>query len=167
MKRRAFVKRATLSSFATIIGTELVFGTKILNGYVPLALQDPDPFKMFNKHPEMVVLNDKPWNIEAQAHLLDDRVTPNSCMFVRNNGLLPEGVDAKSWKLTIDGESVTNKKEYTLSELKSKFNTIHINLLLSAVATAVANLTHLPKEINGPLAQYIVLRGQVLGCEMY
>ncbi|MEH6536493.1 MAG: sulfite oxidase [Psychroserpens sp.] len=121
MKRRDFVKKATLSSFATLIGTELVFGSQMLDGYIPLALQDPDPFKLFNKHKDMVVLNDKPWNIEAQAHLLDDKVTPNSCMFIRNNGLVPEDIDAKTWTLTIDGESVKNKKTYTLAELKSKF----------------------------------------------
>ena len=121
MKRRAFVKKATLTSLTALIGTEIVFGTKLLEGYTPLALQDPDPFKMFNKHPEMVVLNDKPWNIEAQAHLLDDSITPNAKMFIRNNGLVPEGIDAGKWTLTIDGESVQQEKTYTLSELKSKF----------------------------------------------
>lgn len=121
MKRRSFVKKATLSSFATLIGTEIIFGSNLLDGYVPLALQEPDPFKLFAKNKEMVVLNDKPWNIEAQAHLLDDKVTPNSCMFIRNNGLLPDDIDAKNWVLTIDGESVFKEKTYTLSELKSKF----------------------------------------------
>ena len=121
MKRRDFVKKATLSSLATIIGAEIVFGSNMLEGYNPLALQDPDPFKMFNKNKEMIVLNDKPWNIEAQAHLLDDIITPNSKMFIRNNGLIPEGIDVKSWTLTIDGESVKKQKTYTLAELKSKF----------------------------------------------
>lgn len=121
MKRRNFVKKATLSSFATLIGAELVFGSRMLDSYTPLALQDPDPFKLFKKHKDMIVLNDKPWNIEAQAHLLDDKVTPNSCMFIRNNGLVPEDIDHDTWTLTIDGESVKNKKIYTLSELKSKF----------------------------------------------
>lgn len=121
LKRRDFVKNATLSSFATLIGAELVFGSQMLDGYTPLALQDPDPFKLFNKHKDMVVLNDKPWNVEAQAHLLDDKITPNSSMFIRNNGLLPEAIDANTWTLTIDGESVQNKKTYTLAELKTKF----------------------------------------------
>lgn len=121
MKRRSFVKKATLSSFATLIGTEIIFGSNLLDGYIPLALQEPDPFKLFNKNKEMIVLNDKPWNIEAQAHLLDDKVTPNSCMFIRNNGLIPEEIDAKNWVLKIDGESVAKEKTYTLSELKSKF----------------------------------------------
>jgi sulfite oxidase len=121
LKRRDFVKKATLSSFVTLIGAEIVFGSNMPAGYNPLALQDPDPFKMFNKHKDMVVLNDKPWNIEAQAHLLDDNITPNANMFIRNNGLVPEEIDVKNWTLTIDGESVVNKKTYTLAELKSKF----------------------------------------------
>jgi DMSO/TMAO reductase YedYZ molybdopterin-dependent catalytic subunit len=110
-----------LSSFTAIIGTELVFGSKILNGYTPLAIQESDPFKLFGKHKEMVVLNDKPWNIEAKAHLLDDKITPNSKMFIRNNGLTPEKINPKDWTLIIDGESVETKKTYTLADLKSKF----------------------------------------------
>ena len=121
LKRRSFIKKTTLSSFATLIGAEIVFGSNILEGYNPLALQDPNPFKMFEKNKEMVVLNDKPWNIEAQAHLLDDKITPNSSMFIRNNGLVPEVIDEKNWTLTIDGESVVKQKTYTLSELKTKF----------------------------------------------
>lgn len=130
MKRRDFVKKATLSSFAALIGAEIVFGENMIEGYSPLALQDPDPFKMFNKNKEMIVLNDKPWNIEAQAHLLDDSITPNSKMFVRNNGLIPENIDVKSWTLTIDGESVVKQKTYTLAELKSKFQQYTYQLTL-------------------------------------
>lgn len=121
MKRRDFAKKASLSMFASLIGAEIVFGSSMLEGYSPLALQDPDPFKLFSKNKDMVVLNSKPWNIEAQAHLLDDKVTPNSSMFIRNNGLMPEGIDSKKWTLTIDGESVEKSKTYTLAELQSKF----------------------------------------------
>jgi DMSO/TMAO reductase YedYZ molybdopterin-dependent catalytic subunit len=121
LKRRNFIKKAILSSFATVIGAEIVFGSNMLEGYKPLAMQDPDPFKMFDKNKEMIVLNDKPWNIEAQAHLLDDKITPNSAMFIRNNGLMPERIDAKNWTLIIDGESVKTSKTYSLNDLKTKF----------------------------------------------
>ncbi len=121
MQRRKFIGKAALASLASIVGANIVYGSKMSANYIPLALQDPDPFKMFNKDKEMVVLNDKPWNMEAQAHLLDDRVTPNKYIFVRNNGLIPEEIDVKNWTLTIDGESVKQKKTYTLEELKSKF----------------------------------------------
>ena len=130
MKRRDFVKKATLSTFAALIGADIVFGASMPKGYNPLALQDPDPFKMFNKHKDMVVLNDKPWNIEAQAHLLNDAITPNSSMFIRNNGLIPEEIDVNNWTLTIDGESVVKSKTYTLAELKSKFKQYSYQLTL-------------------------------------
>ncbi len=121
MKRRIFIKKAALTSIATLIGMEIVYGLNMVEGYKPLALQDPDPFKLFRKDKGMVVLNDKPWNIEARAHLLDDKITPNKFMFVRNNGLIPEEIDYNNWKLTIDGESSKREKTYTLSELKTKF----------------------------------------------
>lgn len=73
------------------------------------------------KHPEMIVHNDRPWNIETPVHLLDDPITPIENMFVRNNGLIPEDLDASSWTLTIEGESVPEPKTYTLDDLKTKF----------------------------------------------
>ncbi len=106
---------------ATVIGADIVFGALMPEGYQPLALQDPDPYKMFNKDKGMEVLNDKPWNIEAKAHLLDDKITPNKYMFIRNNGLIPSNIDSTNWTLTIDGESVKHQKKYSLAELKSKF----------------------------------------------
>lgn len=121
MKRRNFVTRTALGSLSMLIGTDIVFGNTMPKDYNPLALQDPDPFKMFNKDRGMEVLNDKPWNIEAKAHLLDDKITPNTSMFLRNNGLIPENIDASTWTLTIDGESVSKSKTYSLADLKTKF----------------------------------------------
>ncbi|MFT4670218.1 MAG: sulfite oxidase [Flavobacteriaceae bacterium] len=121
MKRRNFVKKAALASMISFLGIDIVFGTSMPEGYQPLVLQDPDPFKLFNLDKRMVVLNDKPWNIEAKAHLLDDKITPNKYMFIRNNGLMPEHIDVNKWSLTIDGESVKQIKSYSIPELKSKF----------------------------------------------
>ena len=104
-----------------VIGADIVFGAQMPKDYLPLALQDPDPFKMFKKDKGMEVLNDKPWNIQAKAHLLDDKITPNKYMFIRNNGLIPETIDANKWTLTVEGESAKQQKTYTLADLKSKF----------------------------------------------
>jgi DMSO/TMAO reductase YedYZ molybdopterin-dependent catalytic subunit len=130
MKRRLFLSRTALSSLTALIGTDIVFGALIPDGYTPLLLQDPDPFTLFKKDKDMVVLNDKPWNIEAQAHLLDDDITPNKYMFIRNNGLIPENIDESSWTLTIEGEAVNAKKTFTLAELKSKFKSYTYQLTL-------------------------------------
>ena len=130
MKRKNFIKTTTLSSFAAIIGVELLFGANIIEGYTPLALESGDPFKLFKLNSEMVVLNDKPWNIEAKAHLLDDKVTPNSKMFIRNNGKIPLDIDAKNWTLTIDGESVNEEKIFSINDLKTKFKEYTYQLTL-------------------------------------
>lgn len=82
------------------------------------------------KNPEMIVHNDRPWNMETPVHLLDDDVTPIENMFVRNNGLIPTELDAESWTLTIEGESVLESKTYTLNELKSKFKHYTYSLVL-------------------------------------
>jgi len=82
------------------------------------------------KHPEMIVHNQKPWNIETPVHLLDDATTPIENMFVRNNGLLPADLNASDWTLTIEGEGVRESKTYTLAELKSKFIHYTYNLVL-------------------------------------
>lgn len=82
------------------------------------------------KHPEMIVHNQKPWNIETPVHLLDDATTPIENMFVRNNGLLPADLNAADWTLTIEGEGVRESKTYTLAELKSKFKHHTYNLVL-------------------------------------
>src|SRR5690606_10539682 len=130
MERRKFIKKASLSTLTALVGTEIVFGNLIPEGYTLLALHNPDPFKMFNKDKEMVVLNDTPWNIEARAHLLDEKVTSNKYMFVRNNGKIPQDIDVNNWTLTIDGESVTQSKVYTLKELQTKFKQYTYQLTL-------------------------------------
>ena len=121
MKRRSFLRKTGYTSLASLAGIPVVFSSNIPEGYELLAFQDPDPFKLFDLNSEMLVLNDRPFNIEAQAHLLDDKVTPNSKMFIRNNGLIPKEIEESTWTLTIDGESVNKRKTYTLQELKENF----------------------------------------------
>ena len=130
MKRRSFVKNTLLGSMTAAIGTDIVFGSMMPHHYHPLAFQEPDPFKLFNLDDGMVILNSKPWNVEAKAHLLDDRITPNKFMFIRNNGIIPENIEADKWTLTIDGESVKQSKTYSLEELKSKFKQYTYQLTL-------------------------------------
>lgn len=130
MKRRNFIEKTALSAMATVVGTDIVFANNVPKNYIPLALQEADPFKLFGLDADMTVLNNKPWNIEAKAHLLDDKVTPNKAMFIRNNGLIPQNIDASTWVLTMDGESVKNKKSYSLTDLKTKFKSYTYQLTL-------------------------------------
>lgn len=130
MKRRHFVKKSTLVYFSALLGADIVFGNLLPANYTPLALQDPDPFKLFNKDPQMEILNDKPWNIESKAHLLNDAVTPNKYMFIRNNGKIPSTIDVENWSVHFDGESILNETTFTLDDLKSNFKQYTYQLLL-------------------------------------
>ncbi len=130
MKRRGFVKKSSLAGLTALLGVDIIFKEFMPEGYVPVALQETDPFQLFKKDPSMVVLNDKPWNMEAQAHLLNDPVTPNKYMFIRNNGIIPEKINVANWELHIGGESVKTPKTYTLSDLKSKFKQYTYQLTL-------------------------------------
>lgn len=121
MKRRNFVKNVLLGAGGSVLMSEIVFGENLPKGYQPLGLQDPDPYQLFGKNKEMTLLNDRPWNMEAQAHLLNDDVTPEQFMFIRNNGIIPTDIDAEQWTLSFDGESVKQQKSFTIQDLKSKF----------------------------------------------
>ena len=76
---------------------------------------------MENKDPGLMLLNDRPLNAETPAHLLDDDFTPASRFLVRNNGRVPENVDASTWTLEVAGESVNAPKTFAIADLKKKF----------------------------------------------
>ncbi|MBX2844556.1 MAG: sulfite oxidase [Flammeovirgaceae bacterium] len=125
--RRQFIKKTTLSSMSLALGAPIVFYKNLPKHFFPVGLsEDPIP----GKHPGLTILNDKPWNAETPPHLLDDKITPADKLFVRNNGIVPDEIDADSWTLEIGGESVNNAKTYTLTELKEKFKHYSYQLTL-------------------------------------
>ncbi|MFT4032453.1 MAG: sulfite oxidase [Siphonobacter sp.] len=126
--RRNFIKKSVLGAMGTVFRTDLVFA--LPEGYTPIGWVDNDKDALKGKSAEMVVLNDRPWNVEAPAHLLDDAITPAEKMFIRNNGIVPETIDINKWTLTINGESVKTRKTYSLAELKKRFKSYTYQLTL-------------------------------------
>ncbi|MEA5404824.1 sulfite oxidase [Arcicella sp. DC2W] len=124
--RRDFLKKST---YSTLLGLLLPKVTFSQNASSNLTLAEgalPDW-----KNKELIILSDKPWNVETPPHLLDDKVTPVEKMFIRNNGLIPEAnIDINTWTLTIGGESVKTSKTYKLKELKEKFKQYTYQLTL-------------------------------------
>lgn len=115
------------------LGSSIVFAENLPKGFIPIELLNHPDFQTIpGKHPEMVVLNDRPLNAETPAHLLDERITGNDVFFVRNNGLPPSqaAIDPDTWTLAFDGESVNQKKTYTLKDLKTKFKSYTYQLTL-------------------------------------
>lgn len=131
VSRRGFLTKGALAAMSAVLGSKIVFAQNMPAGMIPAALLDSnEPFPLKGKHSDLVILNDKPWNVETPAHLLDPEKTPNDVFFVRNNGIMPENPDPNTWTLTIDGESVPKPKTYTLQELKSKFENVKLQLVL-------------------------------------
>ena len=122
--RRGFLKKSALSAISTAIGAKMVFAENFPPGMIPAALANSEEaFTIPGKHPDLIILNDRPINVETPPHLLDDNTTPGDKLFVRNNGLPPalEDIDLNTWTVTIEGEAAKQKKSYSLSELKTKF----------------------------------------------
>ncbi len=128
--RRKFLSKSSLALFSVLLGSKIVYGRNLTNEYIPIFLEDLGVDPLSYKAKEMMVLNDRPWNVETPAHLLDDKVTPSSKMFLRNNGLLPTHTSAKDWKLTIAGESVKQEMVFSLEDLKKNFKHYTYQLVL-------------------------------------
>ena len=127
--RRNFLKQGALATMSTLLGTDIVHAAHLPAGYLPLAFRVAEG-PLSGKNPDMIVLNDRPWNVEMPPHALDQDVTTFPDMFVRNNGLMPEGIDAQGWTLTVGGEAVKVQKVYPLQELKKKFKAYTYQLVL-------------------------------------
>jgi len=120
--RRGFLQKSALLMMNAALGSQIVFAKSMPIGLIPAGLGlYNDPFPIKGKHKELIILNDRPWNVETPAHLLDDLVTPAEKLFIRNNGIPPQNVKPEVWTLEIDGEAVRNPITYSLAELKQKF----------------------------------------------
>ena len=87
-------------------------------GLIPAAFAAESTPDVIEGKEGLVILNDRPVNAETPAHLLDDPITPNKYMFVRNNGIPPETVDQETWELEIGGESCVTPTKFSINDLK-------------------------------------------------
>lgn len=116
---------------SAVLGGNIVHANQMPEGLIPAGLTErQEDFTIEGKHPGLVVLNDRPWNVETPPHLLDNRVTTAETLFVRNNGIPPTNIDPGQWTLTIEGESAQQSKTYTLDELKNRFSEHTLQLTL-------------------------------------
>ncbi|MCW0232003.1 MAG: sulfite oxidase [Ferrovibrio sp.] len=128
--RRGILKGGALAAMGAAVGGAIPFGGNMPGGLIPAALAQgatagaaPKILKMDGKA-ELVILGDKPFVAETPEHLLNDDITPNDKIFIRNNGTPPDAVsNPDAWDLTVDGE-VNKTLKLTLGELKQKFKPV-------------------------------------------
>lgn len=123
VSRRGFLRGSGLAAMSAVLGASIPFARFMPGGLIPAALAETDASFQLAGKSGLVVLNDRPVNIETPAHLLDDEVTPIDRLFVRNNGTPPDvsGVAADAWEIELAGESCIEPKTLSLGELKSRF----------------------------------------------
>jgi DMSO/TMAO reductase YedYZ molybdopterin-dependent catalytic subunit len=130
LTRRGFLKKSGLVAMTTALGMAIPFSRFMPAGLIPAAFAaEGSPLQIPGKD-GLTVLNDRPINAETPAHLLDDHITPNNRMFVRNNGVPPEDIDPETWQLEIGGESVERPITFTIAQLRERFETITLQLQL-------------------------------------
>lgn len=131
--RRGFFQKAALVAMETVLGAHIVYANYFPEGMIPAILADGHgAFKIPGKHPDLIVLNDRPLNAETPAHLLDPDLTPSDLFFIRNNGLPPERSTIKTseWTLTIEGESAKNRLVLSFKDLQQQFEKHDYHLTL-------------------------------------
>ncbi|MFT7573252.1 MAG: DMSO/TMAO reductase YedYZ molybdopterin-dependent catalytic subunit [Paracoccaceae bacterium] len=125
--RRGFLKGAGLASMGALIGAAIPFHRNMPAGFIPEALA-ANPVKIDGKD-GLTILNDRPVNAETPAHLLNDEVTPTARHFIRNNGTMPEELDAGKWNLRLDG-LVDTPMTLSIADLKSRFEVVTERLVI-------------------------------------
>ena len=132
VSRRGFLKGSGLAAMSAALGASIPFARFMPGGLIPAAFAETDTsFELAGKS-GLIVLNDRPVNIETPAHLLDDAVTPVERLFVRNNGVPPNvaGIDPDRWELEFAGEACVRPLKLSLAELKSRFRHYTLQLQL-------------------------------------
>jgi DMSO/TMAO reductase YedYZ molybdopterin-dependent catalytic subunit len=128
--RRGALKGSALAAMGAAVGGTIPFAGTMPAGLVPAALaqgEGPRVLTMDGKAP-LLILGDRPLVAETPEHLLDDDVTPNDKLFIRNNGHAPEPVaDPRAWRFRVDGE-VNTPLELSVAELESRFPVVELEL---------------------------------------
>jgi len=129
--RRGFLKGAGLAAMGAMLGGAIPFSRNMPAGLVPAAMAQGAAgapgakILSMDGKAALVVLGDKPFVAETPEHLLNDDVTPNDKIFIRNNGNPPEPFTGNpdAWELVVDGE-VNTPLKLTVGDLKKRFKPV-------------------------------------------
>ncbi len=132
--RRGFLKNAGLAAMGALVGATIPFHRNLPAHFIPVVLAAENTIEGKDG---LTILNDRPLCAETPPHLLDDAITPTERHFVRNNGLIPEDLDASRWNLAIDG-LVEHPLSLGLEALAGRFEVITRALTLECAGNGRA-----------------------------
>ena len=132
--RRGFLRNAGLAAMGALVGASIPFHRNVPAHFIPVALASEAAIEGKDG---LTILNDRPLCAETPPHLLDDAITPTERHFVRNNGLMPDDLDASRWNLAIDG-LVEHPLSLGLEALAGRFEVITRALTLECAGNGRA-----------------------------
>ena len=130
LTRRGFLQNSGLGALTTALGMSIPFARFMPAGLIPAAYAADRAPAVIEGKDGLILLNDRPINAETPAHLLDDDVTPNRYLFIRNNGIPPNNIDVEKWQLEVGGESCSRPSRFSIAELRARFEEVTLQLQL-------------------------------------
>ncbi len=110
---------------------------------------DPKPlFTVSGKKP-LLMVTDRPPNLETPLKYLTTQITPNDVFFLRGRLLDPTNVDATAFRLKVAGE-VTTELSLSLHDLKTQFEQVNLMAVNQCSGNSLAFLDP-PASIGWPL----------------
>jgi DMSO/TMAO reductase YedYZ molybdopterin-dependent catalytic subunit len=123
MDRRTFVNG--VAGAMAVSGASLLLPRSLLAGLPEGTLQSEGSFTLPGKQ-ALIKRTFRPPNFETPVDQFTDVITPNDRFFVRwHLASIPE-IDARTWRLRIDGDAATQPLDLTLEQLQRDFEQVEI-----------------------------------------
>ncbi|HEX8911105.1 MAG TPA: molybdopterin-dependent oxidoreductase, partial [Humisphaera sp.] len=128
LNRRAFLRWAAASAVPAFTGVP-GFAGRVLAADVPTpadVLGGPTtrparPMARFPEKTDLILLTDRPPNLETPLRYFREDFTPNEAFFVRwHLGIVPTSIDTKTYRLKVTG-NVDNALALSLDDLRKQF----------------------------------------------
>src|SRR4051794_28205449 len=114
-------------SAAAIAGTStLPYARSLIAADTAAAVSPKFPLVKFPEKTDLILLTDRPPNLETPLKYFRDDITPNDAFFVRwHLGIVPTRIDAGAFELAVAGH-VNNELSLSLEDLRTKFEPISV-----------------------------------------
>ncbi len=113
MGRREFLRLLVMGGAAMVIAA---CSGSLFNGDSADPALTPTRQRLLFKDPRPFIRRDD-IGLEARLEHMKGLITPNELFFVRNNGATPE-IDVSGWRLSIEGDAITEPVQLSFDELR-------------------------------------------------
>ncbi len=120
MDRRRFLRALTAGGAAAVLAAcgERSEAEQATATASPLATTSPEPAPAWFKDTSPFIVHDDGKSLEARLENMQGLMTPMRYFFVRNNSVSLD-VDVESWRLSIEGDAVTNPIQLTYDDVRT------------------------------------------------